>query len=190
MHHITHCKLRGFCSTELKCVMRFAVYLPPAAETGKVPVLYWLSGTLRRMIIRVATYYWQASTKPSKDDQIIVYFLIKFIIRYNLKAIPAFFKLAVNLVLLNLILLTSAILSFKFWECLTNKLLNHLADTSKCGSLLHWYLECWCASFSCLRSGLTCTEQNFITKAGVQKYASELGLIIVAPDTSPRESYC
>ncbi|PVD18502.1 hypothetical protein C0Q70_21051 [Pomacea canaliculata] len=64
-------------STELKCVMRFAVYLPPAAETGKVPVLYWLSG-------------------------------------------------------------------------------------------------------------LTCTEQNFITKAGVQKYASELGLIIVAPDTSPR----
>ena len=35
-------------------------------------------------------------------------------------------------------------------------------------------------------SGLTCTEQNFITKAGAQKAASELGLIIVAPDTSPR----
>lgn len=35
-------------------------------------------------------------------------------------------------------------------------------------------------------SGLTCTEQNFITKAGAQRAASELGLIIVAPDTSPR----
>lgn len=35
-------------------------------------------------------------------------------------------------------------------------------------------------------SGLTCTEQNFITKAGVQQYASQHKLIIVAPDTSPR----
>lgn len=35
-------------------------------------------------------------------------------------------------------------------------------------------------------SGLTCTEQNFITKAGAQRYAVEHGVIIVAPDTSPR----
>lgn len=35
-------------------------------------------------------------------------------------------------------------------------------------------------------SGLTCTEQNFITKAGAQRIAAELGLAIVAPDTSPR----
>lgn len=35
-------------------------------------------------------------------------------------------------------------------------------------------------------SGLTCNEQNFITKAGAQKYASEHKVIIVAPDTSPR----
>jgi len=35
-------------------------------------------------------------------------------------------------------------------------------------------------------SGLTCTEQNFITKAGAQQYAAEHGLILVAPDTSPR----
>lgn len=35
-------------------------------------------------------------------------------------------------------------------------------------------------------SGLTCTEQNFITKAGAQRYAAEHGLILVAPDTSPR----
>ncbi|MEZ4449366.1 MAG: S-formylglutathione hydrolase [Nannocystaceae bacterium] len=35
-------------------------------------------------------------------------------------------------------------------------------------------------------SGLTCTEENFTTKAGVQRYAAEHGLIVVAPDTSPR----
>jgi len=35
-------------------------------------------------------------------------------------------------------------------------------------------------------SGLTSTEQNFITKAGAQRYAAEHGLILVAPDTSPR----
>lgn len=35
-------------------------------------------------------------------------------------------------------------------------------------------------------SGLTCTEQNVITKAGFQRYAAELGLIVVSPDTSPR----
>ena len=35
-------------------------------------------------------------------------------------------------------------------------------------------------------SGLTCTENNFITKAGAQRVASELGMILVAPDTSPR----
>ncbi|MDH4585010.1 S-formylglutathione hydrolase [Pseudomonas sp. BN415] len=35
-------------------------------------------------------------------------------------------------------------------------------------------------------SGLTCTDENFMQKAGAQRLASELGLIIVAPDTSPR----
>lgn len=35
-------------------------------------------------------------------------------------------------------------------------------------------------------SGLTCTEQNFIGKAGAQRHAAEHGLILVAPDTSPR----
>jgi S-formylglutathione hydrolase len=35
-------------------------------------------------------------------------------------------------------------------------------------------------------SGLTCTEQNFITKAGAQEHAARHGLIVVAPDTSPR----
>jgi len=35
-------------------------------------------------------------------------------------------------------------------------------------------------------AGLTCTEENFITKAGAQRVAAELGLMLVAPDTSPR----
>ena len=35
-------------------------------------------------------------------------------------------------------------------------------------------------------SGLTCTEENFITKAGAQRVAAELGVAIVTPDTSPR----
>ncbi len=35
-------------------------------------------------------------------------------------------------------------------------------------------------------SGLTCNDQNFVTKAGAQKVANELGMAIVCPDTSPR----
>ncbi|MEJ2631395.1 MAG: S-formylglutathione hydrolase [Acidihalobacter sp.] len=35
-------------------------------------------------------------------------------------------------------------------------------------------------------SGLTCTDDNFRTKAGAQRYAAELGLALVIPDTSPR----
>ncbi|CAF1170699.1 unnamed protein product [Rotaria magnacalcarata] len=35
-------------------------------------------------------------------------------------------------------------------------------------------------------SGLTCTEQNFITKSGVQSLASKYGFIVANPDTSPR----
>lgn len=35
-------------------------------------------------------------------------------------------------------------------------------------------------------SGLTCNDQNFVTKAGSQRLAAELGLAIIAPDTSPR----
>lgn len=35
-------------------------------------------------------------------------------------------------------------------------------------------------------SGLTCTDENFMNKAGALKMAAELGIAIVAPDTSPR----
>lgn len=35
-------------------------------------------------------------------------------------------------------------------------------------------------------SGLTCTAENFTVKAGAQRFAAEHGLLLVAPDTSPR----
>lgn len=35
-------------------------------------------------------------------------------------------------------------------------------------------------------SGLTCNEQNFITKSGFQQFASQYNIIVVSPDTSPR----
>jgi S-formylglutathione hydrolase len=38
----------------------------------------------------------------------------------------------------------------------------------------------WCLA------GLTCTEENFPVKAGAQARAAELGLMVIAPDTSPR----
>lgn len=37
-------------------------------------------------------------------------------------------------------------------------------------------------------SGLTCTEETFMVKSGVQKYAAKYGLMLVAPDTSPRNT--
>ena len=74
------------------------------------------------------------------------------------------------------------------------------AGNRKCGSTPRhrWAARCGSAS-TCRRrstqrrlpvlywlSGLTCSEQNFITKAGAQRYAAEHGVILVAPDTSPR----
>jgi S-formylglutathione hydrolase len=35
-------------------------------------------------------------------------------------------------------------------------------------------------------AGLTCTEDTFLTKGGAQRMAAELGVMLVAPDTSPR----
>ncbi|MBC7469172.1 MAG: S-formylglutathione hydrolase [Ramlibacter sp.] len=35
-------------------------------------------------------------------------------------------------------------------------------------------------------AGLTCTEETFAMKAGAQRVAAELGLVLIAPDTSPR----
>jgi S-formylglutathione hydrolase len=36
-------------------------------------------------------------------------------------------------------------------------------------------------------SGLTCTDENFMQKAGAQRIAAELGIALVVPDTSPRD---
>lgn len=37
-------------------------------------------------------------------------------------------------------------------------------------------------------AGLTCTEETFMIKAGAQRVAAQLGLMLVAPDTSPRKA--
>lgn len=37
-------------------------------------------------------------------------------------------------------------------------------------------------------SGLTCTEENFMVKAGAQRYAAAHGILLVVPDTSPRDT--
>ena len=39
----------------------------------------------------------------------------------------------------------------------------------------------------CWLSGLTCSDENFMQKAGAHRIAAELGIAIVAPDTSPIE---
>ena len=48
------------------------------------------------------------------------------------------------------------------------------ADSGRSLPVLYWL------------SGLTCTDENFMQKAGAQRLAAELGIAIVAPDTSPR----
>ena len=39
-------------------------------------------------------------------------------------------------------------------------------------------------------SGLTCTEDNFMSKAGAQRYAAEHGLILIAPGHQPQRRRC
>lgn len=66
----------------------------------------------------------------------------------------------------------------------------HRSEALRCDMNVGVYLPPQAAHGPCPAlywlSGLTCTEQNFITKAGAQRYAAEHGLILVAPDTSPR----
>ncbi len=66
----------------------------------------------------------------------------------------------------------------------------HRSDVLGCAMRVGVYLPPQAESGPCpvlyWLSGLTCTEQNFITKAGAQQHAAEHGLILVAPDTSPR----
>lgn len=66
----------------------------------------------------------------------------------------------------------------------------HDAESTGCRMRFGIYLPPQAAAGSCpvlyWLSGLTCTEQNFIGKAGAQRFAAEHGIVLVAPDTSPR----
>jgi len=66
----------------------------------------------------------------------------------------------------------------------------HRSDTLDCDMKVAVYLPPQAERAPCpvlyWLSGLTCNEQNFVTKAGAQRYAAEHGLVLVAPDTSPR----
>ena len=66
----------------------------------------------------------------------------------------------------------------------------HASSTLACTMRLAVYLPPQAAVQACpvlyWLSGLTCNEQNFITKAGAQRYAAQHGVVVVASDTSPR----
>lgn len=66
----------------------------------------------------------------------------------------------------------------------------HEAETLNCTMKFGVYLPPQVKNGPCpvlyWLSGLTCNEQNFINKGGAQRFAAEHGIIVVAPDTSPR----
>lgn len=66
----------------------------------------------------------------------------------------------------------------------------HSSSVLSCDMVFSIYLppqaEQGCVPVLYWLSGLTCDDQNFVTKAGAQQYAAEHGIAIVAPDTSPR----
>lgn len=77
--------------------------------------------------------------------------------------------------------------SFGGW----NKQYKHTSSTLKCDMRFAIYLPPQANNGQKVPvlywlSGLTCTDENFMHKAGAQRIASELGIAIVAPDTSPR----
>lgn len=81
----------------------------------------------------------------------------------------------------------SANKSFGGW----NKRYSHQSRTLNCQMQFSIYLPPQAVNDTKLPvlywlSGLTCTEENFMHKAAAQSLAAELGIVIVAPDTSPR----
>ncbi|MFS1702485.1 S-formylglutathione hydrolase [Alteromonas sp. AMM-1] len=77
--------------------------------------------------------------------------------------------------------------SFGGWH----KQYSHASTTTHCTMRFAIYLPPQCSSGAKVPvlywlSGLTCTDENFMQKAGAQRIAAELGIAIVAPDTSPR----
>lgn len=77
--------------------------------------------------------------------------------------------------------------SFGGWH----KQLTHQSNSTQCQMQLAIYLPPEASEQNKVPvlywlSGLTCTDENFMQKAGAQKLAAELGIAIVCPDTSPR----
>jgi S-formylglutathione hydrolase len=72
----------------------------------------------------------------------------------------------------------------------TQTIYSHASETTNCTMRFGVYLPPQAAHTKVPAlywlSGLTCTEENFIIKAGAQRIASELGIAIITPDTSPR----
>lgn len=68
--------------------------------------------------------------------------------------------------------------------------LKHHSSTLNCEMIFSVYLPPQADSVNVpviyWLSGLTCTDDNFVQKAGAQQYAAEAGVAIVCPDTSPR----
>ncbi len=83
--------------------------------------------------------------------------------------------------------ITSVAKSFGGWT----KHYTHQSPTLNCNMRFAIYLPPQTASGQKVTvlywlSGLTCTDENFMQKAGAQRIAAELGVAIVAPDTGPR----
>nr|XP_034366562.1 S-formylglutathione hydrolase-like [Arvicanthis niloticus] len=67
------------------------------------------------------------------------------------------------------------------------KVFEHSSVELKCKMKFAVYLPPQAESGKCLYwlAGLTCTEQNFVSKSGYQQASSEHSLVVIAPDTSP-----
>ena len=67
---------------------------------------------------------------------------------------------------------------------------SHMSDACKCEMTFAVFLpsqaEAGRVPVLYWLSGLTCTDENFVSKAGAQQHAAEHGIAVVAPDTSPR----
>jgi S-formylglutathione hydrolase FrmB len=74
-----------------------------------------------------------------------------------------------------------------------NKRYKHFSPTLGCSMTFHIYFPPSPSSshkFPVLYwlSGLTCTDENFITKSGAQRAASSEGVALIVPDTSPSKT--
>lgn len=65
---------------------------------------------------------------------------------------------------------------------------SHWSEANQCEMTFGIFLPDSAEPLPCLYwlSGLTCTDENFAQKSGAQRYAAELGLVLIMPDTSPR----